>query len=211
MADTPDRRLTVKGQPPVPNGHTWVQTERKAHEAWGSLAVKKPRAAALLHHLVALMGQGNVVVVSMGDLGKILGCAERTVYRAAADLEEGNWVQRLKVSGNVYGFAINTEVAWAGFRGAKYEGAVFSAAVVAPRAEMEAARKPKLRRVPLLFPPEERALPTETGGDPGAQTELPGLESSVEIPPHARPRPCGDPELDQMDFNGKTERERRQS
>lgn len=178
MSYTTDNPV-VKGQPPVPAGHTWVQTERKAHEAWGELAMKNPRAAAMLHQLVALMGQGGVVVVSMNDLAEIMGCTARTLYRASADLVEGNWIQRIKVSGSVYGFAINSEVAWAGFRGAKYDGAVFSANVVAPRAELETAPK-KLRRVPLLFPPEEKALPVETGGESGSQTYLAGLEPSIE-------------------------------
>ncbi|MDS0871496.1 hypothetical protein, partial [Escherichia coli] len=40
-------------------GH-WVQTERKAHEAWANLIAKKPRAAMLLHHLVAQMGHQMV-------------------------------------------------------------------------------------------------------------------------------------------------------
>lgn len=169
-----------KGQSVVPAGHTWVQTERKAHEAWGRLAVKNPRASAMLHQLVALMGSGNVVVVSMPDLAAIMGCTARTLYRAADDLIDDGWIQRIKVSGRVYGFAVNAEVAWAGFRGAKFDAGVFSANVVAPMAELQSPPK-KLRRVPLLFPPEERALAMETGGEPGSQTQFPGMEMSVEV------------------------------
>ena len=36
---------------------TWVQTERAAHEAWAGLIARAPRAAMLLHHFVALMGE----------------------------------------------------------------------------------------------------------------------------------------------------------
>jgi hypothetical protein len=182
----------IKGSSPVPKGTTWVQTERKAHEAWAELCIKKPRAAAMLHRLVSLMQpHGNVVVISMGDLAKVMGCVERTAYRAADDLIEGRWVKRIKVSGSVFGFVVNTEVAWAGFRAAKYDGAVFTASVVSPRAEMDTPPV-ELRRVPILFPPGERALPQETGGEPGQQL-LPGTEPSCEIRPEDMPRPEYDP------------------
>jgi len=210
MAEGPDTERQVnqpKGTPPVPRHDTWVQTERKAHEAWAELCVRKPRAAAMLHRLVALMQpHGNVVVISMGDLAKVMGCAERTAYRAADDLIEGRWVQRIKVSGSVFGFAVNSEVAWAGFRAAKYDGGVFTAAVVSTRSELD---KPPvtLRRVPILFPPGEKALPQETGGEPGSQTSLPGFDRSCEIHPHDQPQ-GGDPDLDQIGFDGLTERER---
>ena len=171
-----------KGQPVIPAGHTWVQTERKAHEAWGMLCLTAPKAAATLHQLIALMGSGNTVVVSMPDLKDILGFSIRTLYRAVETLEDQNWIQRIKVSGNVYGFAVNSEVVWAGFRGAKYDGGVFNANIVAPKADILKSRR-ELRRVPLIFPPE-RALPAETGGNSGQQTEL--LPSSVEITPDRR-------------------------
>ena len=207
MANTPDRGRQALGAPPVSRHDTWVQTERRAHEAWAELCVSKPRAAAMLHRLVALMQpHGNVVVISMGDLAKVLGCAERTAYRAADDLIEGRWVQRIKVSGSVYGFAVNSEVAWAGFRAAKYEGGVFTAAVVSTRSELD---KPPvtLRRVPILYPPGEKALPQETGGEAGSQVALPGFDESCEI--HHQDQPGGDPNLDQLGFDGLTERERR--
>ena len=44
-------------------GH-FVQTDRAAHEAWGRLAVKSPAAGALLHVLVANVGEQNAIVAS---------------------------------------------------------------------------------------------------------------------------------------------------
>jgi len=44
------------GTPATNEPGQWVQTDRKAHEAWDNLIVRKPRAAELLHHLVAQMG-----------------------------------------------------------------------------------------------------------------------------------------------------------
>jgi hypothetical protein len=209
MADAPDK---PKGQPPIPRRQTWVQTDRAAHEAWGDLAVSKPRAAALLHKLVALMQpNSNVVVVSMADIALILGCAERTAYRAADDLVDGRWIQRVKISGNVYGWAVNADVAWSGFRSGKYEGGVFAAAVVAPRASFTNPRLGGLRRVPILFPPDEKPLASENGGEPGRQTQIPGFETSCEVTPEdLLMQPRGDVELDQVDLrDGLTVRQRR--
>ena len=63
----------------------FVQTERKAHEAWADLIARKPKAAALAHHLVANMGSFNAVVVSQGLLAKLMNCSVRTVQTAVSD------------------------------------------------------------------------------------------------------------------------------
>ncbi len=178
----------IKGSPAISKNNTWVQTERRAHESWSDLCIKSPRAAAMLHRLVSLMQpHGNVVVISMADLAEVMGCNVRTAYRAADDLIDGHWVQRIKVSGSVFGFVVNSEVAWSGFRAGRYDGAVFTASVVSSQAELDKPRV-QLRKVPILFPPKEKALPQETGGDPG-QTLLPGMEPSCEIRPEDIPQP----------------------
>jgi len=43
---TPQEKL---GTPATPKYGQWVQTERKAHEAWANLTMRKPRAGILLH------------------------------------------------------------------------------------------------------------------------------------------------------------------
>src|SRR6218665_2368539 len=50
-----------------------VQTERKTHEAWARLVLRKPRAAAWAHHLVAQMGHQNAVVIPQTVLAKVMG------------------------------------------------------------------------------------------------------------------------------------------
>lgn len=64
----------------------WAQTECKAHEAWAGLIIRKPKAAALLLHLVAQMGHQNTVVVSQKTLSKLVGCSLRTIQYAITDL-----------------------------------------------------------------------------------------------------------------------------
>ena len=111
-------------------GH-WVQTERKAHEAWANLIAKKPRAAMLLHHLVAQMGHQNAVVVSQKTLAKLMGIHERTVRRAVADLVEDRWIAVIRIgSGKEAAYVVNDRVAWGQPRD-QLRLSVFSATVVA--------------------------------------------------------------------------------
>ena len=72
---------------PVHSGpKTWVQTERAAHEQWSLLTMSSPRAAAVMHRLVSIMGHQNAVVISQKTLAKMMGCNERTIRRAIDDL-----------------------------------------------------------------------------------------------------------------------------
>ena len=94
---------------------TWVQTERSAHEAWGRLTVSSPRAAALMHHLVAHMDQQTAVVASHNVLSQITGMSPSTVKRAISDLKAGNWVQVVQIGGKggALAFIVNSRVGWA--------------------------------------------------------------------------------------------------
>ena len=91
----------------------WVQTERAAHEAWAKLAIESPRASALMHLLVANMGAQNAVVISQKLLAQMMGCHERTVRRAAAELAASNWIQIVQVgaAGSVNAYVVNSVVA----------------------------------------------------------------------------------------------------
>jgi hypothetical protein len=171
---------------PVHSGpRTWVQTERAAHEQWSALTMRSPRAAALMHRFVALMGHQNAVVVSQKTLAKVMGCTDRTIRSALADLVRERWVQvvQLGASGTVNAYVVNSNVAWGEKRDQRGRLAVFSAVVVGdledqPANALEAAA---LRRVPVIFPPE-RAL-VIGDGEPGAQIALPGMDAVVEGPP----------------------------
>ena len=94
---------------------TWVQTERAAHEAWAGLIARAPRAAMLLHHFVALMGEKNAVVISQKTLAKMLGVTDRTVRSAIADLVAQRWISVVKLNGpgTVSAYVVNDRVAWA--------------------------------------------------------------------------------------------------
>jgi len=159
----------------------WVQTERKAHEEWASLIGRKPRAAALLHHLVAQMGSQNAVVVSQKTLAKLMGVTDRTVRSAVNDLEAERWIQVVKMNGpgTVCAYVVNDRVAWGQPRD-QLRMSVFSATVVADASDQDplALEHSDLRRIPTLFP-GERQLPAGEGTEPPSQPSIPGLEPDL--------------------------------
>ena len=181
MTAPPDKRKKL-GTPATYGPRTWVQTERAAHEAWGRLTMKSPRAAAVMHHLVANMGHQNAVVIPQKTLAKLVGCNERTVQRALDDLVAGDWIQVVQLGqrGTVNAYIVNASVAWAEKREQIGRLAIFNARVVADAEDQtpETLERRELRRLPVIYPPEE-ALP-HGDGEPGAQIALPGLEPVIE-------------------------------
>lgn len=176
---------------PVKSGpRTWVQTERAAHEQWAKLTMRSPRAAALMHHFVALMGHQNAVVIPQKTLAKLMGCSLRTMQYALADLVQERWVQVVQIgaSATVNAYVVNANVAWGEKRDHRGRLAVFNAVVVGDLEDQPAGAldAPDLRRVPVIFPPEE-SLPVGEG-EPGAQIALPGMEAVVEGPGEEKAR-----------------------
>jgi hypothetical protein len=166
-------------QPKKPT--TWVQTERAAHEAWGRLTVSSPRAAALMHYLVAEMDESAAVVASHATLAAISGMSASTVKRAIADLKAGNWVQVVQIGGKggALAFIVNSRVGWATRRD-KLHLAAFTAKVLASGNEQEGdyLEAPPLHTLPMLSPGEQQ-LPTGDGEDPPSQPALEGLEHEL--------------------------------
>lgn len=159
----------------------WVQTERKAHEAWAGLIARKPRAAMLLHHLVAQMGHQNAVVVSQKTLAKLMGVTDRTVRAAITDLVAERWIAVVKLNGpgTVSAYVVNDRVAWGQSRD-QLRLSVFSATVVADYDDQDEALlgHGDLRRIPTLFPGELQ-LPNGPGEEPPSQPIIPGMEPDL--------------------------------
>lgn len=159
----------------------WVQVERKASEAWARLCVKKPSAAAVLHHLVANMGHQNAVVIPQKVLAKLIGVSDRTVRTAIADLVADKWISVVKLNGpgTVAAYVVNDRVAWGQPRD-QLRLSVFSATVIADFGDQEEALlgHADLRRIPTLYPGEQQ-LPTGPGEEPPSQPPIPGLEPDL--------------------------------
>lgn len=175
-------KRTQLGTPVNAGPKTWVQTDRKAHEAWGRLAMRSPIASAVLHRLVGIMGHQNAVVISQSTLAKLLGCTTRSIRNAVDVLESERWIQVVQIGqrGTVNAYVVNDRVAWGEKREHMPTLSVFSAAIVADAEEQsEFTILPgQLRRIPALYPGEAQ-LPTGEGEDPPSQPALPGMEPDL--------------------------------
>jgi len=173
MIEPPDRQS--KGQ--------WVQTERKAHEAWAALIRKSPMAAQVMHVLTARVGEHNAVVISQKNLARLVEGSERGVRDAIKLLCEENWLEIRQIGGRgtVNAHIINDRVAWSGKReGIRYS--LFSANVIVSDDEqpdvLQLGNQEQLRNVPRIYP-GERQLPTGPGLSPPSQPHFDGMEPSI--------------------------------
>lgn len=164
----------------APKG-SWVQTERKAHEAWAALIGKAPKAAQLMHVLTSRIGDNNAVVVSQKTLSELMNCSRRTVQRAVEVLAEDNWIEIRQIgeNGTVNAHVINDRVAWTGARdGIRYS--LFSATVVVSDAEQpdreQLGMNSPLRRLPRIG---EFQNPHGDGLPPPSQPFLPDMEPEI--------------------------------
>lgn len=156
---------------------TWVQTERAAHEAWANLCSKQPRAAALLHTLVANMDRRGALVISQSALAELMGCSVATLKRAISALKAGRWIQTIRIGserGGALAYVVNSRVAW-GDKRENLRFARFDAVVYASATEQteDAIDGPELRQIPSLAPGEQQ-LPAGDGEPPPAQLSLEG-------------------------------------
>lgn len=162
---------------------TWLQTERAAHEAWGKLIDKSPKAAKLMHLLTARIGEHNAVVISLPNLSRLMECSRPTVMRALKVLKEDLWIEVRQIGGNgtTNAYIINNRVAWHGKRdGIRY--GLFSAAVIVsddeqPDQETLEDLEP-LRSIPALRKGEMQ-LPSGEGLGPPSEPSLPGMEPDL--------------------------------
>ncbi len=162
---------------------TWVQTERAAHEAWAALINRQPRAAALLHLLVANMNKSGALVASQATLAKLMGVSVATVKRAITVLSDEHWIDVVRVGserGGVNAYVVNRRVAWADKRD-NQRYAAFDARILVSEDEQDAPipeNRPALTQVPSLAPGEMQ-LPAGEGATPPAQELLDGLEPDL--------------------------------
>lgn len=159
------------------NRGTWVQTERAGHEAWAELIKKHPKAAQLLHVLVAHMDEKAALVASHKLLAELCDVSIMTIRRALAVLVEQCFIQTVRVGserGGVLAYIINSRIAWADSRdNLKY--AAFSATVMITSSEQTASLEgPALKPAPIMAPGDLQS-PNGPGLPPPAQETIPGM------------------------------------
>lgn len=140
---------------PRKTGENWVQTERKAHEAWAALIGKSPKAAQLMHILTARVGKNNAVIISQKNLMRLMDCSRRTVQRALDFLSSDRWIEVRQIgeTGTVNAYILNDRIVWHGAPD-NLRYSLFSASVIIssddqPDQELLGKQKP-LRRVPHI-------------------------------------------------------------
>ena len=144
---------------------------------------RSPRAAELLHLLVARVGTHNAVIISQKTLAALMGRHVNTVSTAIKQLAAERWIEVRQVGdrGTVNAYVVNDRVAWRGHRdGIRYS--LFSASVVISEIEQpdrsELDHQESLRGLPSMFP-GERQLPAGPGEDPPSQPTLPEFEPDL--------------------------------
>lgn len=170
----------------TPSGR-WLQTERAAHEAWAKLISEAPKAAQLMHLLVARIGVNNAVVISQKNLIRLMGASRPTVQRAVKKLRDDLWIEVRQIGerGTTNAYVVNDRVAWLGRRdGIRYS--LFSAAVVISDDEQpdvnELDSQKPLRQIPSIGRGEGQ-LPTGPGLPPPSEPALPGMEFDLPTKP----------------------------
>lgn len=167
----------------------WLQTERVAHEAWAKLISEAPKAAQLMHLLVARIGEHNAVVISQRNLIRLMAASRPTVQRAVKKLRDDLWIEVRQIGerGTTNAYIVNDRVAWRGRRdGIRYS--LFSANVIISDDEQpdagELDSQEPLRQIPSIGRGEQQ-LPTGPGLPPPSEPVFPGME--VDLP--AKPLP----------------------
>lgn len=162
------------------HGFRFVMTERRAHEAWGRLALKHPVASATLHQIISLMGHQNALIISQDVLSQMIGVSLRSISRAISTLVTERWIDVVQVGkGTTRAYVVNAAVAW----GEKRENkrfAHFTASVFADLDEQDPALKSPgdLRKIPSLYL-DEHQLPSGDGEPPPSQPHIEGLEPDL--------------------------------
>lgn len=176
------KAVTLKATQMTGRPITWAQIQLAALEDLRGLMRRAPKAAELLLALIERMqpGSGGVVVASRETMRELLGVSMPTVERALRVLVVDGWVQRMRI-GSAHALAINDRVAWVGSRG-DLPHAVFSATVIASRAEQDAMalNPPPARRVPMIEAGDQ-VLAVGPGLEPPSQPELEGLPPVVGV------------------------------
>ena len=173
MKTTPQQRKTG----------TWVQTERKSHQAWANLILRKPMAAAVLHRLVAEMGEENAVIISQALLAKMVGKSVETIKRALRDLDRERWIQIIRIGkGKECAYIVNDRVAWQDKRD-NLRFSRFSATIIADYEDQNFdfdQETGELKQIPTLYPGEIQ-FPAGEGEFPPSQPSLDGLDPDLPV------------------------------
>lgn len=121
----------------------WTQFNNEHTRELMSLAVKYPKAHAILYFLVDQMDNYNACICSYKVLQEVLGCSQPTIARSIKILKDLGFLVIYK-SGNANVYAINDKVYWKSW-GCNKKYSKFPASVVLSLSEQEKEYRAKLK------------------------------------------------------------------
>lgn len=126
----------------------WTQLNNEHTKDLMTLAVKYPRAHAVLYFLVDQMDNQNAIIVSINTLAELMGVSRQTVSNSIKILKDTNFIEVHKSgSSNVY--SVNNSVFWKSHqKNRKY--AKFSANVIISSEEQDKDIKQKITRTKTI-------------------------------------------------------------
>jgi hypothetical protein len=137
----------VLSQRDIKGNIDFVMVFRQSMPATRDLAIKEPKAFALLWFLIEQMDRENALIISKETLAELHDCSIRTITRQLAVLKDSNFITIVKSGvSNVY--LVNASVAWTA-DGNKKQYAKFKAQVVVSKSE-QAELKTKMNRIKQL-------------------------------------------------------------
>jgi len=174
------KKIGVPSKPKVNKRTTFYQTDVSAHEAWAHLTLACPRAAGLMHFLVARMDRNtNAVVASHSTLAKMMGSSNRSIKNWLTVLAKGKWLQQVSLGpGSMNAYVVNSVVAW-GVKREHLQMASFTAQVLALKSDQDKVTIDcDLRKLPVLFPGDQQ-LPVGPSDEPPSQGIMDGMEPDL--------------------------------
>lgn len=125
----------------------WTQFNNEHTKELMWLALKNPKAHAILYFLVDQMDEYNAVMCSFQVIQEVLGIGRTTAHNAIKTLKENGFIAVLK-SGTSNIYAINDSVYWKSW-GTKHEYSKFPANVVLALSEQDEKEQTKIKAMKL--------------------------------------------------------------
>jgi hypothetical protein len=156
----------------------FLMTDRRIHELWTKLTIKRPAASAIMHFLCARVRANSAFVAAVPLIAEQVGVHTHTARLAIEYLEQHNWIQVVNLGkGQAKAYIVNSRVMWqTGRAGMRY--ALFNATVMASESDQDKAQIENT--TPLVTLPSLRKgeiqLPSGDGEAPPSQPQLDGVD-----------------------------------
>ena len=149
----------------------FLQVTRGYMKEQRALVRRSPSAWEVFSLFTERMNKTNAIVASQNTIAEILGLSRQTVATSIKILQEGRWIQVVKI-GNANAYVVNSKVVWRDHAGKRY--AHFCADIIASESEqIEDWEGVELKSVPVLKKGEKPVSADEELPPPDQRDLLP--------------------------------------